>query len=74
MVIPASLDSKTDMSTDSIRIGLSLTAPLIVTLMVAPNSILSLIGPESHFCRECTSGFICCNISIYDSNKRHLEV
>lgn len=46
MVIPASLASKTDLSTDSIRIGLSLTAPLIVTLMVVPNSILSLIGPE----------------------------
>jgi O-antigen/teichoic acid export membrane protein len=46
MVIPASFASKTDMSSDSIRIGLSLTAPLIVTLMVAPNSILSLIGPE----------------------------
>jgi O-antigen/teichoic acid export membrane protein len=46
MVIPASFASKTDMSTDSIRIGLSLTAPLIVILMVAPNSILSLIGPE----------------------------
>jgi O-antigen/teichoic acid export membrane protein len=46
MVIPASFASKTDMSSDSLRIGLSLTAPLIVTLMVAPNSILSLIGPE----------------------------
>jgi O-antigen/teichoic acid export membrane protein len=46
MVIPASLASKTDMSTDSIRIGLSLTAPLIVTLVVAPNSVLALIGPE----------------------------
>jgi O-antigen/teichoic acid export membrane protein len=46
MVIPASIASKTDMSSDSIRIGLSLTAPLIVILMVAPNSILSLIGPE----------------------------
>jgi O-antigen/teichoic acid export membrane protein len=46
MVIPASLSSKTDMSTDSIRIGLSLTAPLIATLVVAPSSILALIGPE----------------------------
>jgi O-antigen/teichoic acid export membrane protein len=46
MVIPVSLASKTDLSTDSVRIGLSLTAPLIVTLMVAPNPILSLIGPE----------------------------
>jgi O-antigen/teichoic acid export membrane protein len=46
MVIPASRISKVDMSTDSIRIGLSLTAPLIVTLMVVPTPILSLIGPE----------------------------
>jgi O-antigen/teichoic acid export membrane protein len=46
MVIPVSLAAKTDMSADSIRIGLSLTAPLIVTLMVAPSPILALIGPE----------------------------
>jgi O-antigen/teichoic acid export membrane protein len=46
MVIPVSFASKTDMSTDSIRIGLSLTAPLIVTLLVAPSSILALIGSE----------------------------
>jgi O-antigen/teichoic acid export membrane protein len=46
MVIPVSLASEMDLSTDSVRIGLSMTAPLIVTLMVAPNSILSLIGPE----------------------------
>ncbi len=46
MVIPVSLGSKRDMSTDSIRIGLSLSAPLIVILMVAPNYILSLIGPD----------------------------
>jgi O-antigen/teichoic acid export membrane protein len=46
MAIPVSSDSRIDMSTDSIRIGLTLTAPLIVALMVAPNSILSLIGHE----------------------------
>jgi O-antigen/teichoic acid export membrane protein len=46
MVIPVSSDSKKDLSTESIRIGLSLTAPIIVTLMVAPKAILSAIGPE----------------------------
>ena len=46
MVIPVSFASKTDMSTDSLRIGLSLTAPLIVTLLVVPSSILALIGSE----------------------------
>jgi O-antigen/teichoic acid export membrane protein len=46
MVIPASSGSKNDLSTDSLRISLSLTAPLIAALIVAPKSILSVIGPE----------------------------
>lgn len=46
MVIPASSASKKDLSGDSIRIGLSITAPLIATLIVAPKSILSLVGSE----------------------------
>jgi hypothetical protein len=44
MVIPASFASKTDMSTDSIRIGLSLTAPLIVTLMLLQTLFSPLSG------------------------------
>ena len=46
MVIPASTHSRKDLSSDSTRLGLSITAPLIVALMVAPASILSVIGPE----------------------------
>jgi O-antigen/teichoic acid export membrane protein len=46
MVIPASSASRKDLSEDSFRIGLSLTAPLITILIVAPRSILSLVGPE----------------------------
>lgn len=46
MAIPASSASRNDLSTDSIRIGLSLTSPLIVVLLVAPKSILGLISPE----------------------------
>jgi O-antigen/teichoic acid export membrane protein len=46
MVIPASSASRNDLSQDSFRIGLSLTAPLITILIVAPRSILSLVGPE----------------------------
>lgn len=46
MVIPVSSVSKKDFSTESVRIGLSLTAPIIVALMVAPKVILSAIGPE----------------------------
>ena len=46
MVLPASTTSKTDLSTQSARIGLSLTAPLIAGLMVSPSSVLALIGPE----------------------------
>ena len=44
MIIPISSTHKKDFSADSIRIGLTLTAPLIVALMVAPKSILSIIG------------------------------
>lgn len=46
MVIPASTISKADLSSDSLRVGLSLTAPLIAALIVAPKYVLSLIGPH----------------------------
>jgi O-antigen/teichoic acid export membrane protein len=46
MAIPVSSASKKDFSTESIRIGMSLTAPIIVVLMVAPKAILAVIGPE----------------------------
>ncbi|HEX6281587.1 MAG TPA: hypothetical protein VFZ67_05115 [Nitrososphaera sp.] len=45
-VIPASSESKADLSSGSLRIGLSLTAPLIAALLVAPNDILALFGME----------------------------
>jgi len=45
-VIPASSESKTDLSSGSLRIGLSLTAPLIAALIVAPANILAIIGME----------------------------
>jgi O-antigen/teichoic acid export membrane protein len=44
MVIPASSASQTDFSTGSIRIGISLTAPVISLLLAAPQFIMSLIG------------------------------
>ena len=46
MVIPSSSTLKTDLSTSSLRFSLSLTAPIVVALLVIPRSILSLIGPE----------------------------
>lgn len=46
MVIPASSTLKRDLSSSSIRISLSLTAPFVVALLVVPKSILSLIGQE----------------------------
>jgi O-antigen/teichoic acid export membrane protein len=46
MVIPASSRAKTDLSSGSMRIGLSLTAPLIAALIVAPKFILSIIGAQ----------------------------
>lgn len=45
-VIPASSKSKADLSSGSLRIGLSLTAPIVAALIVAPKGILSIIGPE----------------------------
>jgi O-antigen/teichoic acid export membrane protein len=45
-VIPASMESKVDLSSASLRLGLSLTAPVVAALMVAPRDILSIIGPE----------------------------
>jgi O-antigen/teichoic acid export membrane protein len=46
MVIPASTESKVDLSSGSLRLGLSLTAPVVAALLVAPKDILSIIGPE----------------------------
>jgi O-antigen/teichoic acid export membrane protein len=43
-VIPASAESKSDLSSGSLRLGLSFTAPLIAALVVAPTAILSIIG------------------------------
>jgi O-antigen/teichoic acid export membrane protein len=45
-VIPASTELKADLSSGSLRIGLSFTAPLIAALVVAPGDILSIIGTE----------------------------
>jgi len=46
MVIPLSSISKKDLSADSWRIGISLTAPIITALVVGPDKILSMIGSE----------------------------
>ena len=46
MVIPTSSKLMKDFSSSSLRISLSLTAPIVVALLVVPKSILSLIGPE----------------------------
>jgi O-antigen/teichoic acid export membrane protein len=46
MVLPASSMSGSDLSVDSIRMGLSLTAPLVSALLVAPYFILSLLGTD----------------------------
>jgi len=46
MVIPSSSTMQKDLSSSSLRISLSLTAPIVVALLVVPRSVLSLIGPE----------------------------
>ena len=46
MVIPASSIAKSDLTTSSMRIGLSLTVPIIALLLSSPQFVLSLVGPE----------------------------
>jgi len=46
MVIPSSFSLNKDLSSSSLRISLSLTAPIVVVLLLVPGPILSLIGPE----------------------------
>jgi O-antigen/teichoic acid export membrane protein len=46
MAIPASSAMKTELSSSSLRIGLSFTAPMIAALIVAPASILSILDAE----------------------------
>jgi O-antigen/teichoic acid export membrane protein len=46
MVIPASSSSSKDLSSGSMRIGLSLTVPIITVILVSPTGILSLIGDQ----------------------------
>jgi O-antigen/teichoic acid export membrane protein len=45
MVIPASSTAKSDLSASSMRIGLSLTVPIIALLLSSPEFVLSLVGP-----------------------------
>jgi O-antigen/teichoic acid export membrane protein len=46
MVIPASSMAQKDLTSGSIRIGMSLTAPIISLLLTAPQFVLSLIGTD----------------------------
>jgi O-antigen/teichoic acid export membrane protein len=46
MVIPASSFTQTDLTTGSIRIGITFTAPIISLLLSSPKLVLSVIGTE----------------------------
>lgn len=46
MVIPSSSIKSRDLSSESLRFSLSLITPIVVLLLVAPRSVLSLVGPE----------------------------
>lgn len=46
MVIPSSNAYKKDLSSGGLRLSLSLTTPIVVVLLVASGSVLSLIGKE----------------------------
>ena len=46
MAIPVSSSSNTDLSSGSMRLGLSFSAPIVAALVAAPGAILSIIGQE----------------------------
>jgi O-antigen/teichoic acid export membrane protein len=46
MVIPASAISKTDLSSHSTRISITVAAPILVALLASPSALLSIIGTE----------------------------
>jgi O-antigen/teichoic acid export membrane protein len=46
MVVPASAKSRTDLSSSSTRIGVTLSAPMIAALITSPKFILSIIGTQ----------------------------
>jgi O-antigen/teichoic acid export membrane protein len=46
MVIPASSAAKVDLSSASMRFGLSLSAPIITALIIEPKFILYIVGPQ----------------------------
>ena len=46
MAIPSSAILNTDLSTYGLKIGLSFTVPVIIILIVEPESILSILGTE----------------------------
>jgi O-antigen/teichoic acid export membrane protein len=46
MVIPASAISRSDLSSSSMKISVSLTAPLVAALIGSPKFILSIIGTQ----------------------------
>lgn len=46
MIIPASTVTKTDLSINGLRLGLSITSPFIAALISSPVLILSFLGPD----------------------------
>jgi O-antigen/teichoic acid export membrane protein len=46
MAIPTSAELKSDLSGGSLRLGISLTTPVIVALLAAPQLVLSVIGND----------------------------
>jgi len=46
MVIPAFSESKKDLSSDSLRVSLSIITPVITVMLVAPDLVLSLINSK----------------------------
>jgi O-antigen/teichoic acid export membrane protein len=46
MVVPASAKYRTDLSSSSTRIGVTLSAPMIAALVTSPKFILSIIGTQ----------------------------
>jgi O-antigen/teichoic acid export membrane protein len=68
MVLPASSESNVDLSSGSLRLGLTFTAPIIAALLTAPAAVLSVIGPE-----YAAQGIVLLILSVYRFSKCYFK-
>jgi hypothetical protein len=73
MVIPSSSVAQDDLTTGSIRIGMSFTAPVISVLLSSPKLVLSVIGPEYVWARHVID-FSSWDFTFCESNKYDISI